>query len=116
MRFGTRHMTRKERTAFANVAGQQAWQAFRERVEAASNLEQARSVAAAGPAMTARRSAEPGSAFYKRLEIFLRDFDIPPQATPAERVLYRELLRKLGDAGDLEADRMWMLIEKLNHL
>lgn len=109
MRFGTRHMTQKERTAFANVAGQQAWHAFRTRVEAAADLEAARRVSMEAPAKT-----EPGHAFYGRLRDFLEAFAIPAQATPPERILYRALLRRLGDAGDIDPARMWALIETLN--
>lgn len=41
MRFGTRRMTNAERDAFVNVKGQQSWQAFRARMDAASSLEEA---------------------------------------------------------------------------
>jgi hypothetical protein len=111
MRFGTRHMTKAERAAFQNVGGQQAWQEYREAVEGATTLARGRIVAGQGP-----RSPHPGSALYARLGLFLEDFRVPPKTTPAERVLYRDLIRRLEQSGDLDTDRMWALLEELNRL
>jgi hypothetical protein len=104
-------MTKTERAAFGNIGGQQAWQAYREAVEGAATLARARIVAGQGP-----RSPHPGSALYARLGLFVEDFRVPPKTTPAERVLYRDLIRRLEQSGDLDTDRMWGLLEELNRL
>jgi hypothetical protein len=108
MRFGNRRMTKTERAAFVNVSGQQAWQTFRARLEAASTLEQALEVVALNPTHTAA-----GSGLYANLAAFLKDYRIPKRAIPAERVLYADLVRRLRASGEIPADRADALIEAL---
>jgi hypothetical protein len=101
-------MTNFERDAFVNVKGQQSWEAFRTRLEAAATLEEARRVAAEGPAKPAA-----GWGNYDHLRAFLRGFKAPRGATPAERVLYRGLVQRLERGGDLPSKRAWEILESL---
>ena len=101
-------MTNLERDAFVNVKGQQAWQAFRSRLETAATLAEARRVAQEGPLKPAA-----GWGNYAHLRTFLRGFKPPRAATSAERVLYRELVQRLERSGDLESPRAWEILERI---
>ena len=101
-------MTNQERDAFVNVKGQQAWHAFRDRLEAASTLDEARRVAQEGPEKPAA-----GWGNYAHLRAFLRGFKAPRAATAAERVLYREFIQRLERSGELESLRAWKILEDI---
>jgi hypothetical protein len=108
MRFGNRHMTKAERAAFMNVSGQQTWQAFRARLEAAHTMAEAQAVARSGP-----EKGAVGAALYANLATFLKKFEPASKTLPAERVLYRELVRRLEQAGEMEAEQALALQERL---
>ncbi|HEX2612009.1 MAG TPA: hypothetical protein VHO02_00255 [Fibrobacteria bacterium] len=101
-------MTNAERDAFVNVKGQQSWEAFRARFEAAATLAEARRVADEGP-----RKPAAGWGNYNHLRLFLRAFKPPRGATSAERVLYRGFVQRLERAGELESKRAWEILESL---
>lgn len=102
-------MTNAERDAFVNVKGQQAWQAFRSRLEAARTLAEAQAIVDDGPVKPAA-----GWGYYGHLRLFLRKLAAPRGATPAEKVLYGEFVRRLERGGELESKRAWEVMERLN--
>jgi len=102
-------MTNAERDAFVNVKGQQSWQAFRARMDTASSLEDAFAIARTGAV-----KPQAGWGYYDHLRLFLRTFNVPRGATPAEKVLYGEFIRRLERGGELKRERAWEVLEKLN--
>ena len=101
-------MTKAERAAFVNVSGQQAWQAFRERLGAARTLQEAREVVRQSPGKDAA-----GGGLYANLESFLEKFLIPRKSNSAERVLYAELIRRLEQSGELTPERSDEIFQEL---